>query len=131
MAAAICITVIITNPFDSGISMDEIILLVIELTTVSVPRGSGWQKPPMYKWSLLELCYHTWMKLSQNWSPHGNLLLKIQDLNVALCSEAVNDWSEQNEFYFSLEKEKFQEDIVTAFQYLQEDCPLIGQGEMD
>lgn len=47
MAAAICITEIITHSSDSGISMDEIILLVIVLTTVTVPHGSVGQKLPM------------------------------------------------------------------------------------
>lgn len=40
MAAATCITAIITNSFESGVNMDEIILLVVVLVTVSVPYGS-------------------------------------------------------------------------------------------
>lgn len=37
MAAAICVTEIITNSFDSGVSMDEFILLVIVLAMLVFP----------------------------------------------------------------------------------------------
>lgn len=56
MAAAGCITAIITSSFDSSLSIDEIIFLVIVLTAASVPHDYVIKIARAHKRSLLELC---------------------------------------------------------------------------